>query len=220
MKRLLAPPLLLAALIASGTTGAHAQGIGDAAGDFLPTYTGPQNGDVDVLGAFVGYNPGNDTFNFSGSFAGAVGTTAGAFYVWGLDRGTGTERFLAGSPSLGAGVKFDAVVFLRPDGTARVTTFVGAVGTGVEIGAGTATIAGNTISGSISGALLGSTGFAKSDYTWNLWPRTGASSNTISDFAPDGTNVAVAVVPEPATFALMGLGLGLVGMMRRKGARA
>ena len=217
MKRLLATPLLLAALIA---TGAQAQGIADAAGDFLPTYTGPQNGDVDVVGAFVGYNPGSDTFSFSGSFAGAVGTTAGAFYVWGLDRGTGTERFVTGSPSVGVGVKFDAVVFLRPDGTARVTTFAGAVGTGVEIGAGTATIAGNTISGSISGALLGSTGFAKSDYTWNLWPRIGATNNTISDFAPDGTNVPVAVVPEPATYALMGLGLGFVGLVRRRGARA
>ena len=92
---------------------------------------------------------------------------------------------MAGSPSLGAGVKFDAVVFLRRDGTARVTTFVGAACTGVEIRAGTAAIAGNTICGSISGALLGSTGFAKSDYTWNLWPRIGATNNTISDFAPN-----------------------------------
>ena len=127
---------------------------------------------------------------------------------------------MAGSPSLGAGVKFDAVVFLRRDGTARVTTFVGAAGTGVEIRAGTAAIAGNTICGSISGALLGSTSFAKSDYTWNLWPRIGATNNTISDFAPNSSNVAVSVVPEPFAYALMGLGLGLVGLLRWRGATA
>ena len=207
---------LLAALLAIGAAAAQAQSITDAAGDFLPTYTGPQNGDVDVLSAFAGYDAGTDTFSFSGTFAGAIGTTAGAFYVWGLDRGVGTERFVAGTPSVGQGVKFDAAVFLRPNGTARVITFVGGVATPVEVGAGTAMVAGNTISGSISGALLGSTGFAKSDYTWNLWPRIGTDNKTISDFAPDGMNVPVAAVPEPATYALMGLGLGVVGFMRRR----
>jgi hypothetical protein len=220
MKSFTPTHLLLATLIAVSAAGAQAQSIADAAGDFLPTYTGLRNGDVDVLTAFAGYNPGTDTFSFSGTFAAAVGTTPGAFYVWGLDRGAGTERFLAGSPSVGQGVKFDAVVFLRPNGTARVTTFAGSVGTGVEIGAGTATISGNTISGSIAGSLLPSTGLAKSDYTWNLWPRTGTTNNTISDFAPDATNAPIAAVPEPATYALMGLGLGLVGFMRRRNNRS
>lgn len=156
--------VLLAALLALGAASVQAQSIIDAAGDFLPTYTGPQNGDVDVLSAFAGYNASTDRFSFSGTFAGAIGTTAGAFYVWGLDRGVGTERFVTGSPSVGQGVKFDAAVFLRPNGTARVTTFVGTVATAVEVGAGTAMVSGDTISGSISGALLGSTGFAKADY--------------------------------------------------------
>jgi len=60
----------------------------------------------------------------------------------GLDRGVGTEGFVSGSPSVGRSVKFDAAVFLWPDGMARVIAFVGSVGTGVELGAGTGTIAG------------------------------------------------------------------------------
>lgn len=211
--------LLLAALTTSAfaftCAGAQAQGITDPVGDFLPTYTGPQNGDVDVVSAFAGYNAGHDTFSFSGTFADAVGITPGAFYVWGLDRGAGTERFVAGSPSVGQGVKFDAAIFLRPDGTARVITFIGSAATATEVGAGTAKILGNMISGSISGSLLASTGFAKSDYTWNLWPRIGTTNNTISDFAPNGMNVAVAAVPEPTTYALMAMGLVAIGFARR-----
>ena len=203
----------------AAASAAQAQSITDPVGDFLPTYTSPHNGDVDVASAFAGYNPATDTFSFSGTLAGAIGTTTGAFYVWGLDRGVGTERFVSGSPSVGQGVKFDAAVFLRPDGTARVTTFVGSVGTGVELGASTATISGNTVSGSNSGALLPSTGFAKTAYTWNLWPRIGTTNGSISDFAPDAMNVTVAAVPEPATYALMGLGLAGIGFLRRRQAK-
>lgn len=67
-----------------------------------------------------------------------------------------------------------------------------------------ATVSGHTISGSVSGALLPSTGFAKSDDTWNLWPRIGRTNNAISDSAPDAMNLAVAAAPEPASCVLMG----------------
>lgn len=112
-------------------------------------------------------------------------------------------------------MKFDAAIFLRPDGTARVTTFIGTVDTGIEVGAGAAMIVGNTISGSVSGSLLTANGFAKSDYTWNLWPRIGTTNGTISDFASKGMNVPIAAVPEPTTYALMALGLVAVGFARR-----
>lgn len=140
MKRTLT--FLLLASLFTAATGALAQGITDPIGNLLPTYIGPQNGDVDVASAFAGYDPASDTFSFSGTFADALGTTEGAFYLRGLDRGVGTEGFVSGSPSVGQRMKFDAAVFLRPDGMARVITFVGSVGTGVELGAGTGTIAG------------------------------------------------------------------------------
>ena len=77
-------------------------------------------------------------------------------------------------------------------------------------------IAGNTISAIIDGSLLPSTGFAKSDYTWNLWLRAGTTNDTIADFAPNATNVSISAAPEPATYALMLVGLGAIGFMQRQ----
>lgn len=216
MKTTMARQLVFATMAVAATSAVQAQGITDATGDFLTTYIGPKNGDVDVVRAFAGYDPGSNRFSFSGTFAGAVGTTPGAFYVWGLNRGAGTERFVAGSPSVGQGVLFDAVVFLRPDSTARVIRFIGSTNTFTELAAGTATISGNTISGSIDGSLLPSTGFANAAYTWNLWPRTGATNDTIADFAPDRSNVQVSAVPEPETYALLAMGLGVIGFVKRR----
>ena len=55
MKRTLT--FLLLASLFTAATGALAQGITDPIGDLLPTYIGPQNGDVDVASAFAGYDP-------------------------------------------------------------------------------------------------------------------------------------------------------------------
>ena len=216
MKTTMARQLVFAALAVAAASTVQAQGITDPIGDFLATYTGPRNGDVDVVRAFAGYDPGSNRFSFSGTFAGAVGTTPGAFYVFGLNRGAGTERFFTGGLPVGQGVLFDAVVFLRPNTTARVIRFVGSTNTFDELAAGTATIAGNTISGSIDGSLLPSTGFTSANYTWNLWPRTGGTNDTIADFAPDRSNVQVSAVPEPETYALFAAGLGLLGLVKRR----
>lgn len=202
------PRALLAAALAVSAGTAFA-GISDPVNDFLPSYTGAHHGDLDVVGSFVNYNPGTDTFFFSGTMDAAIGTTASAFYVWGVDRGTGTARFGALAP----GVLFDSVVIFRLDGTATVNRFNGSN----NLPSGTATFAGNTIQGNISGALLTSTGFDKTAYTWNLWPRDGSQSGNaaISDFAPDNSNAAVTVVPEPSTVALLVLGLGAMGLVTR-----
>jgi len=209
---------------------AAATPIVDAVGDFLPSYIAsgrPTGADLDAVSADVIYHPGSHNFEFIGTMAGAIGTTLAIGgespqYVWGIDRGAGTERFLAGSPSIGDGVSFDAVFILRPNGTATINLF-GLGGGATNLPAATALVSGNTISAFLDESYLPTQGKSLSAYTWNLWPRFGAGKNAqISDFAPneaggarDAANVAV-TVPEPATLGLIGLGLlGLVSGRHR-----
>ena len=212
----------------SGT--AAAVPITDPVGDFLPTYVDsgrPTGADLDVVAAEVIYHPGSHQFEFIGTLAGAIGTTPAnpvsgesVLYVWGVDRGAGTERFLAGTPSIGDGVAFDSVVILRPNGTATVNLF-GLGGGATNLPASTALISGNTISAFLDEMLLPTQGKDFSDYTWNLWPRFGAGDNAqISDFSPneasgtiDAANARV-TVPEPSSLAL--LGIGALALVRRR----
>lgn len=203
--------LCIAALTLAAGSATAADGVTDAFGDYVTGYNGSKLGDLDVLSSFVTYDPGADKFVFSGTFAAAVGTTAGGFYVWGVNRGAGTAGFAANGVT---NVLFDSVVVFNQDGSARIT----GTNPATLLPAGSVQIAGNTITGEISGAFLPSTGFAKADYTWNLWPRDGtlAGFAAISDFAPDNANVAVAAIPEPSTYALMALGLGVLGWHARR----
>ena len=164
--------------------------IHDAAGDFLPSYTGPRGADLDVTEAEVTYD--GSTFVLTSTQAGAVGATAGGFYVWGIDRGRGTARFADIAP----GVRFDAVVVLRPDGSGMVTDLTsGAAPVSTPLPAGSVTISGATITARVADALLPTQGLAPAAYTANLWPRNGAGNNAqISDFAPDNRNAPVGTI--------------------------
>lgn len=204
--------LLGSVLLLGGITAAHATTIGDAANDFIPSYTGAHGGDLDVTGISVVLD-GND-FVLTANFAAALGTTSSAFYVWGVNRGTGTAGFAAIGET---GVLFDSVIVLRPNGGANALTLLQpAPPAATALDASVFSVSGSTLTARISASLLPSRGFDLLQYGFNLWPRdaTQTGNAAISDFAPDNSTI-VATVPEPATFALLLAGLAGVAVRRR-----
>lgn len=213
----LAPVLLLA--MSSGPVSAS---ILDASGDFLTTYTGPKNGDLDVLSVDA-RRFGEKTVTLKAEMNGAIGYTAGAAYVWGINRGAGVEPFPTLDPPTGKGVFFDSFVILSPKGTATLTDLL--TGKSQTLDPSSISIVGSTISLSLAKSLLPSNGFSFGDYAYNFWPRFApygvhpGENTQISDFAPNDRSFAAAV-PEPASWAMMIAGFALVGAAGRRRALA
>ena len=179
---------LLAAMLVQGcddgpTNANRPSRIVDARSDFVAGYVGARNPDMDVVRAEVSFD--GTSYEFRSTMAGALGTTPGALYVWGVNRGAGTARF-----DIAPGVLFDAVVVLRADGTGSVRDLV--TNTPTDLPAGSVTVSGAELRARVPAALLVSRGFAAHQYTVNFWPRLGVGNNNqISDFAPDNSNVPV-----------------------------
>jgi hypothetical protein len=190
----------------------------DPAGDFLASFTGPHNADLDVLSGSATYND-NELF-LSLTLGGVPGSTAGSSFLWGVDRGSGTNRLItSGPPTVGPStVLLDAVVRFDFDGNGRVVTFpVAGAPTTVLLSPSVVTISGNTISGRIPRALLPSTGFGFGSYTYIAWSRSALGSQAlIADLAPGDASVSAGAVPEPASWALMIAGFGLTGALARR----
>ena len=218
----LSAAIALGLLAAAGAS--HAIGVTDGVGDYVAGYAGSRAGDLDVLGAFVTYNASTDQFVFSGTMAADIGASTGGIYVWGINRGAGTARFAANGVG---GVLFDTVLILNPNGSGTINRLVGAgAGSPISLPVGTAQNFGSTQIVTIAGSALPSNGFAKVDYTWNLWPRDStrpAGFGQISDFAPDNSNLPVlnvGVVPEPSTMLMLAGGLALLALRGRRAGPA
>lgn len=188
--------------------------VSDDPNDFLSTYTGPLDGDLDVLSVSALQNGTNVTL--TALLNGVPESTAGSAYVWGVNRGAGTQGLFTGATPVGQGVFFDAVVLIQATG-ARV---VNIGGSSFNLAADAVSISGDTLSVTVPLADLPSTGFTTANYLYNLWPRSGLTNNAqIADFAPNASSFA-AGVPEPAMWALLTLGFGAAGSLLRRRRQA
>lgn len=190
VRRILSCALIMASTLAMPVL---ADPVTDATGDFLPTFTGPHNGDLDLTrieGTFDGA-----TFRLDATTAAPIGTTSTGLYVWGFNRGRGT----AGFAQIGAsGVLFDSVVIVNPGaGTVTVRDLV--TGQGTVLPASAIRVAGNQISVEIPANLLTPQGLNQANFLVNLWPRSSAGGDgTIPDFAPDNENARLTLAfPTP-----------------------
>jgi hypothetical protein len=178
---------------------AHAQTatISDPTGDFLPTFSGPHQADLDVTSFSVSYDAMTQLFTLGATFAGAIDPTLAGNYIIGVNTGTGLNHPFAG---LGApNVIFNQTIAINKNGT-------GTVGA-TAIDPSMIAIAGNILTVKVAESLFPSTGFSPDKYGFNLWPRF---NGQIPDFAPDNATLAAAV-PEPAAWGMMIGGFGLAG---------
>lgn len=211
--------LMVAAALAAAS-GPAAAAISDPTGDFLATFTGTPSAELDFTSASAGFDGAHFDLRFT--LAGPPSGSAAVLHVWGIDRGAGTPRLNAISdPDLDPGLKWDSLAVLFGDGTLRVVTLPQMGAPTITTILGGAVVSGNQISALVPLALLPGTGFAPTQYRFQLWSRLRANpamdgpNSEIADLGPR----LFAAVPEPGSWALMIAGFGLVGgRLRRRAA--
>jgi hypothetical protein len=174
--------------------------IADATGDFLPTYTGPQDPGLDVTAHRVMVT--HQRVIFFGKMTGPIAPTQaiGGLYLFGVDRGLGTPRFLNGTPQIGPNVTWDLIVRINPNGTGLVNNQ--AAGVVTPLAPDDITIDGNEFTASVPlSVLLPGATRTPAEWTYNLWPRNGlvpGQNQHVSDLAPDDGNSPVQALPPPS----------------------
>jgi hypothetical protein len=136
---------------------------------------------------------------FSGRMAGPVAPTQaiGGLYLFGVDRGLGTPRFLnapAAPPVIGPNVLWDSVLRINPNGTGNFNNLLAGLNT--PLNPADITVSGDEFTASVPLSLLQPAATRPpQEWTYNLWPRSGVGLNVqVSDLAPDDGNVPVQTV--------------------------
>jgi hypothetical protein len=168
----------------------RASGIVTKSPRFYQAYTGPKLQELNAVRA-SGALSSDGTFTFTGTNRGRI-TESPAVYVWGVDR---SGNLSAGPFKNRPNIKFDAVVVVTLDSSltpsARVVDLVD--GTTTALPAGSSNVQGKTVSVTIPGGLLPSTGLAPSQYRFNYWPEDGGppTSSSVASFAPENGMASV-----------------------------
>jgi PEP-CTERM motif len=196
MKSALVGALALATTLAAGAAFATTTTMSTG---FLPTYIGPQNGDVEIASAsasVVGTN-----LVLSATAMAPIGTTTGEVnYIWGID----TDPAKATAP-------------FSPEGFNKVVFNDVSV---ASVGAPGVTVSGDTITDTISIASLSNVVLSPGQFAISLWPDVGSPGvfAGFSEFVP-GNGTFSASVPEPASWAIMLVGFGALGAVMRQARR-
>lgn len=171
--------------------------IADPVGDILPSYTGGVLPGMDVVAHEVVLLEEQDRVVFYGKMAGSVADTqsVGALYLFGVDRGSGTARFLSTpGPVIGPHVVWDSIVRVNPNGTGLFNNVTAGVIT--PLSRSDITINGDEFTASVPLSVMTlSATRPPEEWTYNLWPRNGIGNNAqVSDLAPDDGNSPFQVI--------------------------
>jgi hypothetical protein len=188
---------MVAAAVAAalGAGAANASTFTDPPDDFLSTFTGAHDADLDIRSLTVNFDQADGVFDVTATFDGKIDTAEPGAFVLGIDTGAGAKNFGSlGNP----GVVFDQTFTIQKDGSTGVQDL-------------NATIGSDSFNLVLPTRLLTNTGFDDKDFRFSLWSKSG---NSIADFAPN--NDTLRAVPEPATWAMMILGFGMAGASLRR----
>ncbi len=164
-------------------------GIVTKAPHFYQLYTGPKWAELNAVRASAELSS-NGNFTFTGTNAGMINKRP-AVYVWGIDR---NGNLAPGPFTNRPNIKFDAVVVVSLSTSFAPAASVVDLSSGVStaLPAGSATVHGRTVSVTVPGTLLPSTGLSPSHYRFNFWPEDGGAGNSsVASFAPERTTARV-----------------------------